>query len=116
MRNKMLSKSVKLTLSVVFTMIITGCASNDNIAAGKVIAVDGNNARVYIGSDVASLQGKEITVRRLLPTDTVLEGEPLYSYQVVGTTVINAEDKANFIKIKTNDIPLKKHDIIELTE
>lgn len=112
----MLSKSIKLALPVVFAIAITGCASSNNITEGKVVAVKNGSASVYVGSDTTTLIGKDITVRRLLPTNTVLEGEPLYSYQVVGSTVVNAESKANFVNIETKDIAIEKDDIIELTE
>tara|TARA_R110002074_G_scaffold238096_6_gene410077 strand:+ start:7510 stop:7860 length:351 start_codon:yes stop_codon:yes gene_type:complete len=116
MRNKMFSKSVKLTLSLVFIIVTTACVSHNDITSGKVISVNDDNASVYIAADTSTLPGKAITVRRLLPTNTVLEGEPLYSYQVVGKTVINAEDKANYISIKANNIAIKIRDIVELTE
>ena len=47
MRNKMFSKSVKLTLSLVFIIVTTACASHNDITSGKVISVNDDNASVY---------------------------------------------------------------------
>jgi hypothetical protein len=116
MRDKMFSKSVKLIMLVLFTTVITACASNDQIKSGKVISANDTNASVYVSADSSVAQGEVITVRRLLPTNTVLEGEPLYSYQDIGKAVIESKGKARYLNIKTDELELKQGDIIELTE
>lgn len=116
MKSKMFRKSIKLTIATLFTVVITGCASNQQIESGKVVSVSNGKANVYLSADTSTLQGKSVTVSRLLPNNSVLEGEPLYSYQVVGKAVIDSEEKTNYIRVKTNDITIEKSDIIELAE
>jgi len=112
----MFSKSVKLTLLALCTLVITGCASNQQLTSGKVVSVNNGKANVYLSADTSTLQGKTVTVSRLLPNNSVLEGEPLFLYQVVGTTVIDSEEKTNYISVKTNDVTIEQNDIVELTE
>jgi len=116
MKSKMFSKSIKLAILALSTAVITGCASNEQIESGKVVSVSNGKANVYLSADTATLEGKTVTVSRLLPNNSVLEGESPYSYQVVGKAVIDSEERTNYIRIKTNDIIIEKSDIIELTE
>lgn len=110
----MFNKVVTLSAITLASLLTVTSASAALFKSGEVIKVEANSALVYVGENVSNIQGKSLSASRLLPTESVLEGAPLFSYQTVGNVIVSSSAKDQHVSVKLTQGNLQKGDVLRL--
>ena len=106
----MFNKTLKIAVFSLFTVMSIASASESNFKQGEIVKLEGKSAKVYVGAANSIVKGQLLQINRLLATNSVLEGAPLYSYQEVGRVLVNDITKAQYINVQVTQGNLKLGD------
>jgi hypothetical protein len=110
----MFNKTLKIAAFSLFTVMSIASASESNFKQGEIVELEGKSAKVYVGTANSIVKGQLLQINRLLATNSVLEGDPLYSYQEVGKVLVNGITKAQYINVKITQGNLKLGDKVKI--
>lgn len=109
----MFNKILTVTALGLASLLTVTSANAALFKSGEVVKVEANTALVYVGSNTLEISGKSLTANRLLPTDSVLEGDPLFSYQSIGHVLVNGSTKAQHVSVKVTQGNLQLGDVVK---
>jgi len=110
----MLNKTLKIAALGLFSVMAVATASASDLKQGKIVKVEGKSASVYVGTANSIVKGQLLQINRLLATNSVLEGDPLYSYQKVGEVLVNEVTKPQYINVQITQGNLKLGDRVKI--
>lgn len=79
---------------------VVNIASASDLKSGDLVEVEGKVAKVHVDSTRSMLKGQQLQIHRLLATNSVLEGDPLYSYQEVGKVLVDEVTNSQYINVR----------------
>jgi hypothetical protein len=110
----MFNKTLKMAAFGLLTVMSIASASESNFKQGEIVELEGKSAKVYVGTANSIVKGQLLQINRLLATNSVLEGDPLYSYQEVGEVLVNDITKVQYINVKITQGNLKLGDKVRI--
>lgn len=110
----MFNKTLKIADLGLLSVMTIASASASDLKQGEIVKLEGKNAKVYIGTANSIMKGQQLQINRLLATNSVLEGDPLYSYQEVGKVLVNEITKPQYIDVQITQGNLKLGDKVKI--
>jgi len=110
----MFNKTLKIAAFSLFALGNIASASQSDLKQGEIVKLEGTRAKVYVGTANSIVKGQLLQINRLLATNSVLEGDPLYSYQEVGKVLVNDTTKAQYINVQITEGSLKLGDKVKI--
>lgn len=110
----MFNKTLKISAFGLLSVMAIASASASNLKQGEIVQVEGKSAKVYVGTATSIVKGQLLQINRLLATNSVLEGDPLYSYQEVGKVLVDDITKPQYIHVQITKGNLKLGDKVKI--
>jgi hypothetical protein len=110
----MFHKTLKISAFSFFAVVNLASASESDFKQGEIVKLEGKSAKVYVGTANSIVKGQLLQINRLLATNSVLEGDPLYSYQEVGKVLVGDISKPNYINVQITQGILKVGDKVKI--
>ncbi|HBY84943.1 MAG TPA: hypothetical protein DEO86_03630 [Colwellia sp.] len=110
----MFHKTLKVAAFSLFAVVNIASASESDFKQGEIVKLEGKSAKVYVGTANSIVKGQLLEINRLLATNSVLEGDPLYSYQEVGKVLVGDISKPNYINVQITQGSLKEGDRVRI--
>lgn len=110
----MFNKTLKIAVLSLLSVITIASASASDLKQGEIVEIEGKIAKVYVGTDNSIVKGQLLQINRLQATNSVLEGDPLYSYQEVGEVLVNGFSKSQYINVQITEGNLKLGDRVKI--
>ena len=111
----MFNKTLKIAAFSLLSVMTIASASASDLKQGEIVEVEGKIAKVYVGTANSIVKGQLLQINRLQATNSVLEGDPLYSYQEVGKVLVNGFSKSQYINVQITEGNLKRGDRVKIS-
>jgi len=111
----MFNKTLKIAAFSLLSVMTIASASASDLKQGEIVEVEGKIAKVYVGTANSIVKGQLLQINRLQATNSVLEGDPLYSYQEVGKVLVNGFSKSQYINVQITEGNLKLGDRVKIS-
>ena len=100
-------------MGLLSVMSVASVSASD-LKQGEIVKLEGKTAKVYVGTANSIVKGQLLQINRLRATNSVLEGDPLYSYQEVGEVFVNGFSKSQYINVQITQGNLKLGDRVKI--
>jgi hypothetical protein len=108
----------KLGLLVVVLTMLSACANSpffhQNFMRGQVVSLSGDTAVICIGSHETELQGKSLSVFRVVHDDGEFDGYKGFGREYVGSIVVDSIIDEHFARATVVEGQISKNDMVEL--
>ena len=111
----MFNKTLKIAAFSLFTLGNIASASQSDLKQGEIVKVEGKTAKVYVSKADSIAKGQQLQINRLLATNSVLEGDPLYSYQEVTKVLVVEVTNSQYINVHLTQGKFKIGDKVKIT-